>query len=129
MTGSRPAEPRQASVDRRSSAPPAAADRDRLHAAVLHPAAPVGGRARRVWRRGAVRAARSGGVQQRRAGFSNVAAEGIFGLMVPIAALVIGDAVLGAELHAGTFHFTWRSPGPTWELVVGRWSGDRWSPS
>ncbi len=56
-------------------------------------------------------------------GFSNVAAEGIFGLMVPIAALVIGDAVLGAELRAGTFHFTWRSPGPTWELVVGRWIG------
>jgi ABC-type transport system involved in multi-copper enzyme maturation permease subunit len=56
-------------------------------------------------------------------GFANVAAEGIFGLMVPIAALIIGDAVLGAELRAGTFHFTWRSPGPTWELVLGRWAG------
>jgi len=56
-------------------------------------------------------------------GFANVAAEGIFGLMVPIAALIIGDAVLGAELRAGTFHFTWRSPGPTWEVVLGRWVG------
>ena len=39
--------------------------------------------------------------------FANVAAEGIFGLVVPIAALVIGDAVLGAEVRGGTFHFTW----------------------
>ena len=42
--------------------------------------------------------------------FANVAAEGIFALVMPIAALVIGDAVLGAELRAGTFHFTWLSP-------------------
>ena len=58
-----------------------------------------------------------------RLGFSNVAAEGIFGLMMPIAALVIGDAVLGAEMRAGTFHFSWRSPVPVWQLVVGRWIG------
>ncbi|MGI9028638.1 MAG: hypothetical protein ACR2HP_01445 [Ilumatobacteraceae bacterium] len=56
-------------------------------------------------------------------GFANVAAEGVFGLMVPIAALVIGDAVLGAEVRAGTFHFTGRSPGPTSEIVLGRWIG------
>ena len=74
-------------------------------------------------------------------GFANVAAEGIFGLMVPIAALIIGDAVLGAEVRAGTFHFSWRSPVPTWQLVVGRWMGGslvalvtiapprRWRPS
>ena len=31
--------------------------------------------------------------------FANVAAEGIFGLVLPIAALVIGDAVLGAEMR------------------------------
>ena len=56
-------------------------------------------------------------------GFANVASEGIFGLMIPIATLIIGDAVLGAEVRSGTFHFSWRSPVPTWQLVVGRWSG------
>jgi hypothetical protein len=55
--------------------------------------------------------------------FAEVGADGIFGLMVPIAALVIGDAVLGAEVRAGTFHFTWLSPTPTWLIVVGRWTG------
>lgn len=55
--------------------------------------------------------------------FANVAAEGIFGLMMPIAALVIGDAVLGAEVRSGTFHFTWLSPVPTWQIVLGRWLG------
>ncbi len=53
--------------------------------------------------------------------FANVAAEGIFALVMPIAALVIGDAVLGAEVRAGTFHFTWLSPTPTWQIVLGRW--------
>ncbi len=37
--------------------------------------------------------------------YANVAAEGIFGLMLPIASLVVGDSVLGAEVRAGTFHF------------------------
>jgi ABC-2 type transport system permease protein len=55
--------------------------------------------------------------------FANVAAEGIFGLIVPIAALVIGDSVLGAEVRAGTFHFTWLSPAPIWQIVLGRWIG------
>ncbi len=55
--------------------------------------------------------------------FANVAAEGIFGLAVPIAALVIGDAVLGAEMRSGTFQFTWLSPAPTWQIVLGRWLG------
>ena len=40
-----------------------------------------------------------------------------------IAALVIGDSVLGAEVRAGTFHFTWLSPTPTWQIVLGRWIG------
>jgi hypothetical protein len=52
--------------------------------------------------------------------FANVGAEGILGLVAPIAALVIGDAVLGAEVRAGTFHFTWRSPVPIWQSVTGR---------
>jgi ABC-type transport system involved in multi-copper enzyme maturation permease subunit len=55
--------------------------------------------------------------------FANVAAEGILGLVVPIAALVIGDAVLGAEVRSGTFLFTWMSPVPTWQIVLGRWLG------
>jgi len=55
--------------------------------------------------------------------FANVAAEGIFSLLMPIAALVVGDAVLGAEVRSGTFHFTWLSPVPIWQIVVGRWLG------
>jgi ABC-type transport system involved in multi-copper enzyme maturation permease subunit len=55
--------------------------------------------------------------------FANVAADGIFALVVPIAALVIGDSVLGAEIRAGTFQFTWLSPTPTWQIVLGRWLG------
>ncbi len=55
--------------------------------------------------------------------FANVAAEGIFALMLPVAVLVIGDAVLGAEVRSGTFQFTWLSPAPTWQIVLGRWVG------
>jgi ABC-2 type transport system permease protein len=55
--------------------------------------------------------------------FANVAAEGILSLMMPIAALIIGDAVLGADVRAGTFHFTWLSPTPIWQIVLGRWTG------
>ena len=55
--------------------------------------------------------------------FATVAADGIYGLMLPIAALVIGDSVLGAEVRAGTFHFTWLSPAPAWKIVLGRWVG------
>lgn len=55
--------------------------------------------------------------------FANIAAEAIFSLVMPIAALVIGDAVLGAEVRAGTFHFTWLSPTRTWRIVIGRWVG------
>lgn len=55
--------------------------------------------------------------------FANVAAEGIFALVMPIAALVIGDAVLGAEVRSGTFHFTWLTPVPIWQIVLGRWLG------
>jgi ABC-type transport system involved in multi-copper enzyme maturation permease subunit len=57
------------------------------------------------------------------AAFANVAAEGIFSLVMPIAALIIGDAVLGAEVRAGTFHYTWLSPAPVWQIVLARWVG------
>jgi ABC-type transport system involved in multi-copper enzyme maturation permease subunit len=55
--------------------------------------------------------------------FATVAAHGLFSLLVPIACLVIGDAVLGAEIRAGTFHFTWLSPAPVRTIVAGRWLG------
>jgi ABC-2 type transport system permease protein len=55
--------------------------------------------------------------------FANIAAEALFSLIMPIAALIIGDSVLGAEVRAGTFHFTWLSPAPTWQIVIGRWLG------
>ena len=55
--------------------------------------------------------------------FANIAAEGILSLVMPVAALIIGDAVLGAEIRAGTFHFTWLSPAPGSQIVLGRWIG------
>ena len=55
--------------------------------------------------------------------FARVAADGIFALVVPIAALVIGDAVLGAEVRSGVFHFTWLTPAPLTQIVLGRWIG------
>jgi hypothetical protein len=62
---------------------------------------------------------------QRRAewAFAVVSAEGILGLAVPIGALVVGDAILGAEVRGGIFHFTWLTPTPAWQIVVGRWIG------
>ena len=47
----------------------------------------------------------------------------LFGLVLPVTCLVIGDAVLGAEVRSGTFAFTWMSPVPTWQIAVGRWLG------
>ena len=55
--------------------------------------------------------------------FPNIAAEAIFGLVMPIVALVVGDAVMGAEVRAGTFQFTWLTPTQTWQIVLGRWIG------
>lgn len=53
--------------------------------------------------------------------FATVANSGLFGLVLPLAGLVIGDAVLGAEVRKGTFHFTWLSPVTRWRIAVGRW--------
>ena len=55
--------------------------------------------------------------------FAGVAAVALFGLVMPVTCLVIGDAVLGAEVRSGTFSFTWMSPVPTWQIAVGRWLG------
>jgi ABC-type transport system involved in multi-copper enzyme maturation permease subunit len=55
--------------------------------------------------------------------FVRVASTGVFGLTLPIAALVIGDAVFGAEIRSGVFHYTWMTPAPLTTIVLGRWLG------
>ncbi|MFP3901702.1 MAG: hypothetical protein ACLFXM_12675 [Acidimicrobiia bacterium] len=55
--------------------------------------------------------------------FASIAEAGIFAIVLPLTCLVIGDAVLGADLRAGTFTFTWLSPVPFWMIMVGRWVG------
>lgn len=55
--------------------------------------------------------------------FGVVARHGLFGLVLPLTCLVIGDAVLGADVRAGTFPLTWLSPVPFRTIVVGRWLG------
>jgi len=69
---------------------------------------------------GLVAAARDGTAED---AFADVATAGLFGLVLPVACLVIGDAVLGAELRAGSFAFTWLSPVPPWQIAVARWAG------
>ncbi len=46
----------------------------------------------------------------------------LFGLILPLASLVVGDAVLGAEVRAGTFGLTWLSPVRFSTIVLARWS-------
>lgn len=55
--------------------------------------------------------------------FATVAELGLFGLVLPLTCLVIGDAVLGADVRAGTFAFTWLSPVPFPTIVLARWLG------
>lgn len=55
--------------------------------------------------------------------FADVAALALFGLVMPVTCLVVGDAVLGAEVRSGSFAFTWLSPVPTWQIAFGRWVG------
>jgi hypothetical protein len=52
---------------------------------------------------------------------AEVANGGLFGVVLPVGCLVIGDAVLGAEVRAGTLHFTWLSPAGFATIVAGRW--------
>lgn len=56
-------------------------------------------------------------------GFADVAAQGLFGLIVPLTCLIIGDAVLSADVRAGTFQLTWLSPVHFAVIVTGRWLG------
>ena len=44
-------------------------------------------------------------------------------LVLPITCLVIGDAVMGAEIRSGVFGFTWLSPVRYPTIVAGRWLG------
>ncbi|MEO7428978.1 MAG: hypothetical protein ABIY48_06305 [Acidimicrobiales bacterium] len=55
--------------------------------------------------------------------FARVASYALFALVLPITCVVVGDAVLGAEIRSGSFAFTWLSPVPTWQIAVGRWIG------
>lgn len=55
--------------------------------------------------------------------FTDVAALGILGLAMPLGTLVVGDAVLGAEVRSGTLSFTWSTPVRFWELALARWVG------
>jgi ABC-2 type transport system permease protein len=59
----------------------------------------------------------------RDAAFARVATTGLFGLVLPLGALVIGDSVLGADIRRGTFVFTWLSPVSLPTLTIGRWLG------
>jgi hypothetical protein len=52
---------------------------------------------------------------------AEVADGGLFGVVLPVGCLVIGDAVLGAEVRSGTLHFTWLSPAGFATIVAGRW--------
>ena len=52
----------------------------------------------------------------------NTVSGALFGLILPLACLVVGDAVLGAEVRAGTFGLTWRSPVRFSTIVLARWS-------
>ena len=52
---------------------------------------------------------------------AQVAGPGLFGVVLPVGCLVIGDAVLGAEVRSGTLHFTWLSPASFPAVVLGRW--------
>jgi hypothetical protein len=54
-------------------------------------------------------------------GAFNTTSFGLFSLVLPLACLVVGDAVLGAEVRSGTIALTWLSPLPFVQLVVARW--------
>lgn len=55
--------------------------------------------------------------------FGVVAQQGLFGLVLPLTCLVIGDAVMGADIRSGTFPLTWLSPVSLRTIAVGRWFG------
>ena len=56
-------------------------------------------------------------------GFVDVAGSTMHLLILPITCLVLGDALLGAEIRSGVFAFTWLSPVRYSTIIVGRWLG------
>ena len=56
------------------------------------------------------------------AGRFNTIGGALFALILPLACLVVGDAVLGAEVRAGTFGLTWLSPVRFSTIILARWS-------
>lgn len=55
--------------------------------------------------------------------FARVGGTALHTLILPITCLIIGDAVLGAEIRSGVFAFTWLSPVGHATIVAGRWLG------
>ncbi len=56
-------------------------------------------------------------------GFSDVAENGLFRLILPLTCLILGDAVLGADARSGSFSLTWLSPVRFEVIALGRWLG------
>ena len=56
-------------------------------------------------------------------GFARVGGTALHTLVLPITCLIIGDALLGAEVRSGVFAFTWLSPVRYATIVGGRWLG------
>ncbi len=55
--------------------------------------------------------------------FALVGGSALHSLILPITCLVLGDALLGAEIRSGVFAFTWLSPVRYSTIVLGRWLG------
>ena len=55
--------------------------------------------------------------------FALVGGTALHTLVLPITCLVVGDALLGAEIRSGVFSFTWLSPVRYSTIVIGRWLG------
>ena len=55
--------------------------------------------------------------------FVRVGGAAMHTLILPITCLVIGDALLGAEIRSGVFAFTWLSPVRYSTIAAGRWLG------
>ncbi len=53
--------------------------------------------------------------------FAQVTGNAFHTLVLPITCLVVGDAILGAEVRSGVFAFTWLSPVRYATIVLGRW--------
>jgi hypothetical protein len=56
-------------------------------------------------------------------GLADIAEAGLFHLILPLTCLIIGDAVLGADVRAGSFSLTWLSPVSFPVIAFGRWLG------